>query len=186
MGPVFPNTEIKIVSTATGETVPAGEQGELCARGYAVMKGYDQEEEATRKAIDPDGWFHSGDLAVMDDNGYPHRRPRQRHDHPRRREHLSARSGGVPLPASQDPDVQVVGLPDYRLGEIVACWVKLKAGEDSTCEEIRLFCNDKIAHFKIPQVIRFVQTFPMTVTGKIQKFKIREEELKVQSATNKK
>jgi fatty-acyl-CoA synthase len=182
VGCAVANTEIKIVSRETGETVPTGEPGELCARGYAVMKGYDQEEEATRKAIDAEGWFHSGDLATMDANGYFRITGRAKDMIIRGGENIYPRE--VEEFLYQHPkiaDVQVVGLPDERLGEIVACWIKLKAGEDCTCEEVRSFCHDKIAHFKIPHVIRFVESFPMTVTGKIQKFKIREEEMRAQT-----
>jgi fatty-acyl-CoA synthase len=146
------------------------------------MKGYDQEEEATRKAIDPEGWFHTGDLATMDANGYFRITGRAKDMIIRGGENIYPRE--VEEFLYQHPkiaDVQVVGLPDERLGEIVACWIKLKAGEDCTCEEVRSFCYDKIAHFKIPHVIRFVESFPMTVTGKIQKFKIREEEMRAQT-----
>lgn len=176
VGQALANTEVKIVSP-NGETVPVGEQGELCARGYMVMKGYDQEWEATCKAIDEDGWLHTGDLATIDidecfritgrgkdmiiragENVYPREIEEFLHTHPKIAE------------------VQVVGLPDARLGEAVAAWIRLK--EPAVEEEIRDFCRGKIAHFKVPQYIRFVDTFPMTVTGKVQKFRIREIEIK--------
>jgi fatty-acyl-CoA synthase len=175
VGQACANTEVKIVS-ASGETVPAGEQGELCTRGYLVMKGYDQEPEATRRAVDEDGWLHTGDLATMDvhecfritgratdmiirggENVYPREIEEFLHTHPKVAE------------------VQVVGLPDVRLGEIVAAWIRLK--EAASEEEIREFCRGRIAHFKVPQYIRFVDEFPMTVTGKVQKFRIREIEI---------
>jgi fatty-acyl-CoA synthase len=175
VGQACANTEVKIVS-ANGETVPAGEQGELCTRGYLVMKGYDQDLEATRCAIDEDGWLHTGDLATMDvhecfritgrakdmiiragENVYPREIEEYLHMHPKVAE------------------VQVVGLPDERLGETVAAWIRLK--EPATEEEIREFCHGRIAHFKVPQYIRFVDEFPMTVTGKVQKFRIREIEI---------
>jgi fatty-acyl-CoA synthase len=175
VGQAGANTEVKIVS-ANGETVPVGEQGELCTRGYLVMKGYDQEPEATRRAIDEDGWLHTGDLATMDvdecfritgrardmiiragENVYPREIEEFLHTH------------------SKIAEVQVVGLPDARLGEAVAAWIRLKEAADE--EEIRQFCRGKIAHYKVPQYIRFVDEFPMTVTGKVQKFRIREIEI---------
>jgi len=175
VGQACPNTEVKIVSPS-GETVQAGVQGELCTRGYLVMKGYDQEPEATRRAIDEDGWLHTGDLATMDiderfritgrakdmiirggENVYPREIEEFLHTHPKIAE------------------VQVVGLPDLRLGETVAAWIRLK--EPAEEAEIRAFCSGKIAHFKVPQYIRFVDEFPMTVTGKVQKFRIREIEI---------
>jgi fatty-acyl-CoA synthase len=175
VGQACANTEVKIVS-ARGDTVPAGQQGELCTRGYLVMKGYDQELEATCRAIDEDGWLHTGDLATMDihecfritgrakdmiiragENVYPREIEEFLHMHPKVAE------------------VQVVGLPDARLGETVAAWIRLK--EPAAEEEIREFCRGRIAHFKVPQYIRFVDEFPMTVTGKVQKFRIREIEI---------
>ncbi len=177
VGRAYPCTEIKIVSSETGETVPVGQQGELCARGYAVMQGYDDELEATRKTIDPDGWLHTGDLAVM--------RPDGCFKITGRAKDMIIRGGENVYPREveeflyQHPkiaDVQVVGLPDVKLGETVAAWIRLKAGETASEEEIRGFCRDKIAYFKVPQYIRFVDAFPMTVTGKIQKYRIREIE----------
>ncbi len=175
VGQACPNTEVKIVS-ASGETVPVGEQGELCTRGYLVMKGYDQEFEATCRAIDEDGWLRTGDLATIDvdecfritgrgkdmiiragENVYPREIEEFLHTHPKIAE------------------VQVVGIPDARLGETVAAWIRLK--EPAAEEEIREFCRGRIAHFKVPQYIRFVEAFPMTVTGKVQKFRIREIEI---------
>jgi fatty-acyl-CoA synthase len=176
VGRACPATEVKIVS-ATGETVPVGEQGELCTRGYLVMKGYDQEPEATARVVDKDGWLHTGDLATMRPDGYFRVTGRAKD--------MIIRGGENVYPREVEEflythpkvaDVQVVGLPDERLGEVVAAWIKLK--EPATEDEIRDFCCGKISHFKIPQHIRFVDMFPMTVTGKIQKFKIREIEIK--------
>jgi fatty-acyl-CoA synthase len=176
VGRACPATEVKIES-ATGEAVPVGEQGELCTRGYLVMKGYDQEPEATARAIDKDGWLHTGDLATMQPDGYFRVTGRAKD--------MIIRGGENVYPREIEEflythpkvaDVQVVGLPDEKLGETVAAWIRLK--EPATEEEIRDFCRGKISHFKIPQHIRFVDTFPMTVTGKIQKFKIRETEIK--------
>ena len=178
IGPVLPNTEAKIVSQTTGETVPVGEQGELCTRGYHVMPGYDGEEEATRKAIDSDGWLHTGDLGTMAENGCFRITGRAKD--------LIIRGGENIYPREVEEflythpkiaDVQVVGVPDERLGEIVAAWIRLKASENCSEDEVRDYCRGKIAYFKIPHTIRFVESFPMTVTGKIQKFKIRDAEL---------
>jgi fatty-acyl-CoA synthase len=176
VGRACPATEVKIVS-ATWETASAGEQGELCTRGYLVMKGYDQEPEATARAVDKDGWLHTGDLATMRPDGYFRVTGRAKD--------MIIRGGENVYPREIEEflythpkvaDVQVVGLPDEKLGEIVAAWIKLK--EPATEDEIRDFCCGKISHFKIPQHIRFVDAFPMTVTGKIQKFKMREIEIK--------
>jgi fatty-acyl-CoA synthase len=176
VGRACPATEVKIVS-GTGEPVPVGEQGELCTRGYLVMKGYDQEPEATARAVDEDGWLHTGDLATMRPDGYFRVTGRAKD--------MIIRGGENVYPREVEEflythpkvaDVQIVGLPDEKLGEIVAAWITLK--EPATADEIRDFCRGKIAHFKIPQHIRFVDSFPMTVTGKIQKFKIREVEIK--------
>jgi len=178
VGIAMPETEVKIVSPATGETLPVGERGELCTRGYLVMKGYDQEPEATSRAVDAEGWLHSGDLATMRPDGYFHIAGRLKDLIIRGGENIYPREieeflHGHPKVA----DVYVVGLPDERLGETVLAWIKLKAGESCTEEEICGFCRGKIAHFKIPQYMRFVDSFPMTVTGKIQKFRIREQEV---------
>jgi fatty-acyl-CoA synthase len=177
IGKALPNTEMKIASVLDGETVALGEQGEVCARGYMVMKGYDGEPEATARAIDPEGWLHTGDLGIMRADGYIHLTGRAKD--------LIIRGGENVYPREvedflyQHPkiaEVQVVGIPDERLGEIVVAWVRLKPGEVSNEEEIRRFCQGKIAYFKIPCFVRLVEQFPMTVTGKIQKFRIREFE----------
>ena len=177
VGRACPNTEVKIVSMETGEIAPVGTQGELCTRGYLVMKGYDQEPEATERAVDADGWLHTGDLATM--------RPDEYFRVTGRAKDMIIRGGENIYPREVEEflyshpkiaDVQVVGLPDRKLGETVAAWIRLK--ESTTEEEIREFCRGKIAHFKIPQYIRFVDEFPMTVTGKIQKFRMREIEIR--------
>jgi len=176
VGAPCPNTEVKIVSPA-GETVPPGEQGELCTRGYLVMKGYDQEPEATRRAIDEEGWLHTGDLARMREDGYFRVTGRAKDMIIRGGENIYPREVEEFLYTHPKiADVQIVGLPDEKLGETVAAWIRLK--EPAHEDEIRDFCKGKIAHFKIPQYIRFVDAFPMTVTGKIQKFKIREMEIR--------
>jgi len=179
VGCALPNTEVKIVSTDTGETVPAGQQGELCARGYLVMKGYDQEPEATCRAVDPDGWLHTGDLAAMQPDGYYRITGRAKEMIIRGGENIYPREIEEFLYANPKiADVQVVGLPDRKLGETVLAWIRLRAGETATEQEIREFCRGRIAHFKIPQHIRFVDSFPLTVTGKVQKFRIREQEIR--------
>ena len=178
VGCAMPETEAKIVSRVNGETLPVGEQGELCTRGYLVMKGYDGEEEATRRAIDADGWLHTGDLGLMREDGYFRITGRAKDMLIRGGENIYPREIEEFLYTHPKvSDVQVVGLPDARLGEAVLAWIKLKPGESATEQEIREFCKGKIAHFKIPEYIRFVDAFPMTVTGKIQKFRIREIEV---------
>ncbi|MGH9503638.1 MAG: AMP-binding protein [Terriglobales bacterium] len=177
IGKALPCTEIKIVSVLDGETLPIGEQGEVCARGYMVMKGYDGEPEATARAIDPEGWLHTGDLGLMHEDGYLHLTGRAKD--------MIIRGGENVYPREVEEflythpkvaEVQVVGIPDERLGEVVVAWIRLKAEENSSEEEIRKFCEGQIAYFKVPQYVRFVEQFPMTVTGKIQKFRIREIE----------
>ncbi len=178
VGTVCPATEIRIVAP-DGSTLPAGQQGELCARGYAVMKGYDQDPEATARAIDKDGWLHTGDLATMRPDGYFRITGRLKDMIIRGGENIYPREVEEFLYTHPKiADVQVVGVPDEKLGESVAAWVKLKAGESATEEEIREFCKGKIAHYKIPQYWRFVDVFPMTVTGKIQKYVIRQAEIR--------
>jgi len=185
VGKALPCTEMKIVSVLDGETVPVGEQGEVCARGYAVMKGYDAELEATERAIDKQGWLHTGDIGVMREDGYIHLTGRAKDMIIRGGENVYPREIEEFLythPAVAE--VQVVGIPDERLGEIVVAWVRLKAGESASEEEIRKFCTGKIAYFKIPQYVRFVEQFPMTVTGKIQKYRIREFETRERGLEN--
>jgi fatty-acyl-CoA synthase len=179
VGCALPNTEVKIAEPGSGETVPAGQQGELWTRGYLVMSGYDQESEATRRAIDADGWLHTGDLATMHANGYYRITGRAKEMVIRGGENIYPREIEEFLYTNPKiADVYVVGLPDLKLGETVLAWIKLKAGETATEEEIREFCRGRIAHFKTPQYIRFVDSFPMTVTGKVQKFRIREQEIR--------
>ncbi len=172
------NIEIKIVSPVSGETLPVGEQGELCTRGYHVMKGYDEEPEATRRAIDADGWLHTGDLATMRPDGYFRITGRAKEMIIRGGENIYPREIEEFLYSHPKVlDVQVLGLPDAKHGEVVLAWIRLKPGESCTEQEIRAFCEGKVAYFKIPEHIRFVESFPMTVSGKVQKFKIREQEI---------
>lgn len=178
IGRALPETEVKIVTPWNNEMVEAGERGELCTRGYLVMKGYDQEPEASARAIDEEEWLHTGDLAVMRDDGYFHIAGRLKEMIIRGGENIYPRE--IEEFLHQHPkiaDAYVVGLPDARLGEAVLAWIKLKAGESMADEEVRDYCRGRIAHFKVPQYIRFVDSFPMTVTGKVQKFRIREQEI---------
>ena len=178
VGKALPCTEMKIASLLDGETVPTGEQGEVCTRGYMVMKGYDDEPEATARAIDAEGWLHTGDIGVMREDGYIHLTGRAKDMIIRGGENIYPREIEEFLYAHPKvAEVQVVGIPDECLGEVVVAWIRLKAGETSTEQDIRKFCEGKIAYFKIPQCVRFVDQFPMTVTGKIQKFRIREIEI---------
>lgn len=175
VGKACANTEVKIIS-ATGETVPVGEPGELCTRGYLVMKGYDQDLEATAETIDKDGWLHTGDLATMDSAGYFRITGRLKDVIIRGGENVYPREVEEFLHLHPKvADVQVVGVPDEKLGEVVGAWIRLKA--PAVEEEIREFCRGKIAHFKVPHYIRFVESFPLTITGKVQKFRIREMEI---------
>jgi fatty-acyl-CoA synthase len=178
VGRAAPETEVKIVARDDGATLDVGQRGELCTRGYLVMKGYDSEPEATARAIDSEGWLHTGDLATMRADGCFHIAGRLKEIIIRGGENIYPREveeflHGHPKIA----DVYIVGLPDERLGETVLAWIKLKADEMATEDEIRDFCRGRIAHFKIPQHVRFVESFPMTVSGKIQKFRIREQEI---------
>jgi fatty-acyl-CoA synthase len=179
VGCALPNTEVKIVSTDTGETVPLGQTGELCTRGYLVMKGYDEDPEATAAAVDADGWLHTGDLALLHENGYFSFRGRAKDTIIRGGENIYPREVEEFLHTHpQIADVYVVGLPDAHLGETVVAWVQLKPGETTTEDQIRDFCRGKIAYFKIPRYVRFVDSFPMTVTRKVQKFLMREQEIR--------
>jgi fatty-acyl-CoA synthase len=178
VGCPLPETEVRIASPTTGETMPLGEQGELLARGYMVMKGYDQDPEATAKAVDAGGWLHTGDLAVMRPDGYFRITGRARDMIIRGGENIYPREIEEFLHTHpQIAEVQVVGIPDEKLGETVAAWVRLKPGEQATEHDVKQFCRDRLAHFKIPQHIRFVDSFPMTLSGKVQKYRIRETEI---------
>jgi fatty-acyl-CoA synthase len=174
----MPATEIKIVDPESGETVPYGRQGELCTRGYLVMAGYDADPESTGKVIDGEGWLHSGDLAVMRPDGCVKITGRLKDMIVRGGENIYPREIEEFLYSHPKvAEAQVVGLPHARLGETVLAWIRLKPGESATGEEIREFARGRIAYFKVPEHIRFVDSFPMTVTGKIQKFRIRQTEI---------
>ncbi|MEQ8268630.1 MAG: AMP-binding protein [Parvibaculum sp.] len=185
IGRVQPHLECKVVDL-DGNTVPHGDPGELCTRGYSVMIGYWEDEQKTAEAIDGEGWMHTGDLATIDAEGYGNIVGRLKdmvirggeNVYPREIEEYLYRHPKV-------EDVAVVGVPDTRFGEEICAWIRLKPGETATEEEIIAFCKGRIAHYKVPRYVRFVEEFPMTVTGKVQKFQIREamiEELKLEVA----
>jgi fatty-acyl-CoA synthase len=175
VGRIHPHLEVKIVDTE-GRVVPRGQRGELLTRGYSVMTGYWDDAEKTRQAVDEQGWMHTGDLAVIDAEGYCNIAGRVKDLIIRGGENISPREVEEFLYRHpQIQDVQVFGIPDQRYGEVVCAWIKLKGAEPCDAEAIRLFCRDQIAHFKVPTHIRFVEQFPMTVTGKIQKFIMREQ-----------
>jgi fatty-acyl-CoA synthase len=173
IGRVHPHVQVKIVD-GDGRTVPCGEKGELCTRGYSVMLGYWNEPERTQETIDDAGWIHTGDLAVLDEAGYCNIVGRVKD--------MIIRGGENVYPREVEEflyrhpkilDVSVFGVPDVRLGELVGAWIQLRAGESASAAEIQAFCQGQIAHYKIPHHVRFVDAFPMTVTGKIQKFVMR-------------
>ena len=178
VGRAMPQTEIKIASLETGEAVPKGEQGEVCVRGYALMKGYDGDPAATGIVIQPDGWLKTGDLGVMREDGCIHITGRSRDVIIRGGENIYPREVEEFLYTNPKVgEVQVVGVPHARLGEIVVAWVRLRPECDVTEQELRDFCQGKIAYYKIPEYVRFVTEFPTTLSGKIQKFKMREFEI---------
>ncbi len=174
VGRVQPHVECKVIDE-TGETVAPGEQGELCTRGYSVMKGYWDDPDRTAEAIDSDGWMHTGDVATIDEQGYCMITGRVKdmlirggeNVYPREIEEFLFRHPAVQL-------VQVFGVPDPKYGEEVCAWIVLKPGAEATEEEIRSFCKGQIAHYKVPRYVRFKSELPMTVTGKAQKFKMQE------------
>jgi fatty-acyl-CoA synthase len=179
VGQVHPHLEIKIIDPPTGQIVPIGTPGELCSRGYSVMLGYWNNEEATRTAIDAARWMHSGDLAVMDEEGYIKIVGRIKDMIIRGGENVYPREIEEFLYAHPKiSDVQVIGVPDAKYGEEIMAWVRLREGESASIEELREFCRDQIAHYKIPRYIKFVEAFPTTVTGKVQKFVMREQSIK--------
>jgi fatty-acyl-CoA synthase len=175
VGRVLPEVEVKIIDPATGEPCPPGRSGELCCRGYNVMKGYYNNSKATSEAIDSDGWLRTGDQALLDSGGYVRITGRIKE--------LIIRGGENIAPKEIEDllrnhpkiaDVYVYGIPDQKYGEEVAAAVRLKPGDTASPEEIRDYCEGRIAKFKIPRHIRFLDSFPMTASGKVQKFKLRE------------
>lgn len=175
VGQAHPGVEVKIIDPLTGESTPAGVPGELCTRGYLVMKGYYKNEQATMSAIDDNGWLHTGDIAVMDEEGYI--------DITGRIKDMVIRGGENIYPKEveeflyQHPkvqDVQVVGVPDPKYGEELMAWVILKSGQQLTSDELKEYCKGKVSFHKIPKYIEFIEAYPMTASGKIQKFLLRE------------
>ncbi|MEW6327218.1 MAG: AMP-binding protein [Thermodesulfobacteriota bacterium] len=175
VGKNLPHQEVKIIDVATGATLPIGQTGEICFRGYHVMKGYYEDSKATRGAIDENGWLRSGDLGTMDADGYVRITGRLKEMIIRGGENIYPRE--IEEFIYNHPKVAgvaVFGVPDEYYGEEVMAWIRLHAGETATGQEIRDFCRGNLAHFKIPRYIWFVEDFPMTVTGKLQKFRMRE------------
>ena len=175
VGEVHPHIEVKVIDPATGRTLPRAETGELCTRGYSVMLGYWDDPERTAEAIDPARWMHTGDLATMDDEGYVNIVGRSKD--------MIIRGGENVYPREIEeflythPDVaDVAVIPDERYGEAVCAWVILQEGAELDEESLREFCRGRIARYKVPRYVRFVDAFPLTVTGKVQKFRMREIE----------
>jgi fatty-acyl-CoA synthase len=175
VGTVHPHVEVKVVDPETGLTVPRGTPGEFCTRGYSVMLGYWNDPDRTREAIDDAGWMHTGDLATMDAEGYLNIVGRIKD--------LVIRGGENVYPREVEEflythpavaDVQVIGVPDEKYGEELCAWIRVRDGASVTDDDIKEFCRGRLAHFKIPRYVLFVDAFPMTVTGKIQKFKMRQ------------
>ncbi len=179
VGRNLPHQEVKIINTKTGKTVPLQQTGEVCFRGYHLMQGYHQDPEATKNAIDNNGWLHSGDLGTMDSDGYLQITGRLKNMIIRGGENIYPKE--IEECIFSHPKVAAVavfGIPDNYWGEEVMAWIKLKANTSANKKQIHDFCKDKLAHFKIPRHVWFVEEFPMTVTGKLQKFKMREIALK--------
>lgn len=179
VGRAIPEVEVKIIDPETGTECPAGVQGEVCFRGYVVMKGYYKMPEATAAAIDKEGWLHSGDLGIKDEEGYVKITGRLKDMIIRGGENIYPREIEEFLYTNPKVlDVQVIGIPSRKYGEEVMAYIKLKGGETSTEDEIKAFCQGKIARQKIPKYISFVKEYPMTASGKVQKYKLREQAIK--------
>ena len=175
VGKVHPHVEVKIIDPNTNKLCGVGEMGELCTRGYSVMLGYWENPEATSLAIDGHGWMHTGDTAVMDLDGYVNIVGRIKDMIVRGGENIYPREIEEYLIAHKDiEDVQVTGVPDEKFGEEIIAWVKLNGDSDLSEDDVKGFCKGRIAHYKVPRYIRFCEEFPMTVTGKVQKYKMRE------------
>ena len=176
VGTMLPHVEVKIIDPATGATVPSGSPGEFCSRGYLVMRGYWDNPVATAEAIDEAGWMHTGDLATMDDEGYVNIVGRLKDLVIRGGENIYPREiEEVLFEHPAIAAVQVIGVPDLRMGEEVMAWVILRSSDESPSnDELREFCRGRLAHFKVPRYWKTVTEFPMTVTGKVQKYKMRE------------
>jgi fatty-acyl-CoA synthase len=179
VGPPIPHTEVKIISPETGKIVSVEEQGELCCRGYQVMRGYYNNPEATEETIDKAGWIHTGDLAIMNEDGIFKITGRIKNMIIRGGENVYPQEiEGFLFKNPKIRDVQIFGVPSEKMGEEICVWIQLKEGETATEDEIKEFCKGKIAHYKIPRYVKFVDEFPMTVTGKIQKFKMKNVAVK--------
>jgi fatty-acyl-CoA synthase len=175
VGRNLPHQEVKIIDVETGRLLPLGEIGEICFRGYHIMRGYYGDADATAAAIDSAGWLRSGDLGAMDDEGYVQITGRLKEMIIRGGENIYPREiEDLLFTHPKVAEAAVFGVPDERLGEAVAAWIELKPGVSMTEDEVREFCAGQLAHFKIPQHIRFTDEFPMTVTGKVQKYRMRE------------
>ncbi|MCM3669381.1 AMP-binding protein [Mesobacillus maritimus] len=178
VGRALPNVEVKIVQPGTTQELPYNQQGELCTRGYHVMKGYYKNPDATREAIDEDGWLHTGDLAIMDENGYCRITGRLKDMIIRGGENIYPREIEEFLYTHPKVlDAQVIGVPDEKYGEEVMAWIILKEGATATTDEIKEYFKGKISHHKIPRHIFFTDEYPMTASGKIQKYKLREQSI---------
>jgi len=176
---IFPDCELKILDPDTGKEMPPNEQGEVCSRGFYVMKEYYKMPEETRSAFNKDGWFRTGDLGTMDENGYIKITGRLKdmfitggvNAYPAEIESFLMTNPKISM-------VSVVGVPDRRMGEVAMAFVKLKEGQSATGDEVISFAREKMANYKAPKYVKFVDDFPMTATGKIQKFVLREEATK--------
>lgn len=181
----LPHQEVKVVDVETGKTMPIGESGEICFRGYHIMKGYYGNDEATKKAIDESGWLHSGDLGAMDEDGYVRITGRLKEMIIRGGENIYPREiEDVLYTHPKVAEAAVFGMPDDFYGEEVMAWIQLHKGTEATEEEMKAFCKGEMAHFKVPRYICFVEQFPMTVTGKLQKFRMRELTMEKMSSKN--
>ena len=175
VGTVVPHVEAKVVNPETGASVPPGTVGEVCTRGYVVMAGYWNYPAATSGAVDAEGWMHTGDLGVVDRDEYLQIVGRIKdlvirggeNIYPREVEEVLHQHDAI-------ADAQVIGVPDERMGEELMAWIKLRPGAELTAEDVRTFCRERLAHFKVPRFVKFVEDFPVTVTGKVQKFRMRE------------
>ncbi len=187
VGRVHPHVEVKVIDPETGRVLPRGTPGEMCTRGYSVMLGYWDDPERTAEVIDAARWMHTGDLAVMDDAGYLNIVGRIKDLVIRGGENIYPREVEEFLYGHpQIEDVQVIGVPDEKYGEELCAWIRVRGGAELTAGDIRAYCTGKIAHYKIPRYVRLTTEFPMTVTGKIQKYKMREtsiSELGLQAAS---
>jgi fatty-acyl-CoA synthase len=177
VGRVGPHLEVKVVDPATGRTLPRGEPGELCTRGYSVMRGYWEEPGKTAEAIDTAGWMHTGDLAIMDDDGYVSITGRIKDMVIRGGENIYPREIEEFLYTHPDIlDAQVIGVPDAKYGEELMAWIRMRPGaEPLDAARVREFATGKLAHYKIPRYVHIVDDFPMTVTGKVRKVEMRQQ-----------